>query len=81
MMILPQIKRRKKKLAKKRMSESAKSDTEEVGHTYGIDRLKIVEAIHYSDDSEWHPVKHRIFQMENKINKDKSITHEFNVTN
>ena len=51
-MILPQIKRRKRKLAKKRMSESAKSDTEEVGHTYGIDRLKIGEAIHYSDDSE-----------------------------
>ena len=78
MMILSPRKRRKK-LAKKRKSESAKSDPEEVEHTYGIDRLNIGEAKHDSDDPKWLLEPCRIGQMENEINNDKIITHEFNV--
>ena len=74
-------KNKEKKLAKKRKSESAKADQEEVVRNYGIDRLNIGEAKHDLDDSEWLLVKRRIGQMENLINKEKMIIHEYNVLN
>ena len=50
-----------------------------MGRTYGIDHLNIGEAKHYSDYSKLLLAQHRIDQMENNTNKEKIITHEFNV--
>ena len=43
--------KKKKKLAKNRKSESKKADPEELGRSYGIDRLNIGEAKHDSSDT------------------------------
>ena len=70
---------KKEKLAKTRKTESAKAEPEDFGNTYGIDHLKIGEAKHDSDESELLLAQHRIFQMGNKINNNKILTHECNV--
>ena len=54
-------------------------DPEDCENTYGIDHLKIGKAKHDSDDSEWILTQRRIGHMGNKINNDKSLTHECNV--
>ena len=66
-------------MTKKRKSEIAKAYTAGVVNTYGIDHLTIGEAIHSSDESEWILAQRRICQMINKINNNKSLTHECNV--
>ena len=75
----PILKKKKKKNARNRKSESAKLDPEDVGNAYGIDHLKIGEAKHDLYDSKLILAQRRIFHMENKINNDKSLTHECNV--
>ena len=48
----PIPKKNKEKKARKRKSESAKLDPEDVGNAYGIDHLKIGEAKHDLYESE-----------------------------
>ena len=50
--MIPPPRKGREKLAKKRKSESAKEDSEEVGRTYGIDRLNIGEDNHDSYEYE-----------------------------
>ena len=71
--------RRRKKLVKKRKSESAKADPKDCENTYGIDCLKIGEATHDSYDPKWIFAERRISQMTNRINNNKSLTHECNL--
>ena len=76
--IIFQIKRRFK-IVKKSNSESTKADPKDWENTYGIDHLKIGEATPNSDDSKWLIAQLRIGQMKNKVNNEKSLTHECNV--
>ena len=51
------------------------ADPEDYENTYGIDHIKIGEAKHDLDGSEWLLAQRMIGQMENKINNNKSLTH------
>ena len=75
----PITKKKKEKLVKNLNIESAKADSKYFENTYGIDHIKIVEATHYSYDPKWILEKRRIFQMENNINNNKSLTYEYNI--
>ena len=77
MILLPR--KRGKKLAKKSKSEISKADLEDFGNNYGIDHLKIGEAKHDSDYSKLLLAQRKIGHMENKINNNKSLTHDCNV--
>ena len=51
-MIILFLRKIRGELGKKYKSESAKSDPEDIGNTYGIDHLKIGEANHNLDGSK-----------------------------
>ena len=64
---------------KKLKSERGKAYPAGVQNDYGIDHLTIGETPHVSNDSELLLSKQRKYQTENKINTNKSLTHECNV--
>ena len=72
-MMIQLPRKRREKLAKNCKSESAKSDPEDVGNTYGIYHLKIGEAKHDSDDSKLLLAQRTIGHKANKINNDKVL--------